>query len=116
MDRTTIPSDIAHAVEALAGPNGAQVVTEHRARHVCTQLAQRAYTEGRHAAIRELQTTDDAVAALGVTRAYVNRLASRHNIGWHIGRDRLFRPEDIETLRGVIATAVRTGRPRRAAQ
>lgn len=116
MDRTTIPGDIDRAVDALAGPNGAQVVTEHRARTIATQLAQRAFAEGQRAAIRELHTTDDAAAALGVTRQYVNRLATRHDIGWHIGRDRLFRPEDIETLRGVIATAVRTGRPRRAAQ
>lgn len=116
MERTTISGDIDRAVDALAGPNGGRTVTEHRARHVCEQLARRAFAEGQRAAIRELHTTDDAAAALGVTRQYVNRLASRHNIGWHIGRDRLFRPEDIETLRAIIATAVRTGRPRRAAQ
>lgn len=105
MDRTTIPGDIDRAVDALAGPNGARTVTENHARHVCEQLARHAYTEGRNDALRELRTTDDAVAALGVTRAYVNRLAKRHNIGWHIGRDRLFRPEDIETLRCIIEGA-----------
>lgn len=114
MDRPStdlITEHIDRAVDALSGRNGAQMVTETRARHVAEQLAQRAYETGRHAAIRELQTTDNAVATLGITRAYVNRLATRHNIGWHIGRDRLFRPEDIEQMRGII-TAATPGRPR----
>lgn len=114
MDR--FPTDlltgyIDRAVDALAGPNGAQIVTETRARTIAGQLAQRAYQTGRDAAIRDLQTTDDAVATLGVTRQHVLRLSRRHEIGWHIGRDRLYRPEDIETLRGIIANA-RPGRPR----
>ncbi len=102
---------VERAVEALAGPAGAQVVTETRARHVALQLAQRAYRAGRDAAIRELRTTDDAVAELGRSRATITALARRHNIGWRIGRDWLFRPEDIERLRAIIA-GLRPGRPR----
>lgn len=116
MDR--FPTDlltgyIDRAVESLAGRNGAQMVTDTRARTISEQLAQRSYQTGRDAAIRELSTTSDVADALSVTPAWVRRLATRHNIGWEIGRDRLFRPEDVVAMRVAAAAAVRTGRPAR---
>lgn len=58
-----------------------------------------AYQHGRHDALSELLTTDQVALTLGLTRQHVHRLARTHDVGWHIGRDYLFRPEDVETLR-----------------
>lgn len=114
MERTTIPGDIDRAIDALAGPNGARTVTEHRARHVCEQLAQRAYEAGRHAAIIELHTSDDAAAAVNRSGPWVRAAAAKHNIGWRVGRDWVFRPDDIERLHAIVAAA-KPGRPPRQA-
>lgn len=67
------------------------------------ELAHRAYQHGASVALSELLTSDEAAEALGVTRAWVTRIARRHDIGWHIGRDRLFRPDDIEMLQVEMA-------------
>lgn len=73
-------------------------------------LAQRAYQHGQHEAYRQLVTTDEATDLLGITRRSVQALARRHDIGWRIGRDWLFRPEDIAALRERVG---RVGRPPR---
>lgn len=111
MEHTTIPSDIDRAVDALVGSNGARTVTETRARHVCELLAQRAYQAGRDAAIMELRTSDEAAAAVNRSAPWVRAIAAKHGIGWRVGRDWVFRPDDIERLR-VIVAAAKPGRPR----
>lgn len=68
----------------------------------------RGYQAGRTDAIMELMTTQDMADALGVNQQRVRALAQQRGIGWLVGRDRLFRPEDIEALRPGSP-----GRPRR---
>jgi hypothetical protein len=53
-------------------------------------------------------TTKQAAAAIGIDRTRLTRLATARNVGWRVGREWLFRPEDIEALRDR-----RPGRPRR---
>lgn len=67
------------------------------------------YQAGRAEAIRELLTTEDMAALLGVSRRRVQALAKRRGIGWSVGRDILFRPEDIERMQPGLP-----GRPSRA--
>lgn len=74
------------------------------AEHVIAQAVARAYNEGRHTAISELMTTDDAALQLGKSRRMVQLRSQQHEIGWEIGRDRLYRPEDVDQLRAIFAT------------
>jgi ribosomal 50S subunit-associated protein YjgA (DUF615 family) len=112
MATSILAGHITRAIEALTGPNGAQVVTETRARTITEQLAHRAYQSGRDAAIRELRTTDDVMSATGRTRRWVIELARRHNLGWRIGREWLFRDSDIEAMREIIAASRPGPKPR----
>lgn len=57
------------------------------------------YQQGRADALAALLTTAQAAAALGVGDSRVRQLARATGIGWNVGRDWLFRPEDIERLR-----------------
>ena len=43
-------------------------------------------------------------------RPWINRLSLRHNLGTMLGRERVFSPSDMDTLRHLIATN-RPGRP-----
>lgn len=64
----------------------------------------RAYHQGRHDALSELMPVEAVAATLDVTRSYVNRVARRIGAGWHIGRDRLYTPGDVERLRDYMAS------------
>lgn len=75
----------------VAGVAGRERFTRDRLR----DLAQRSFEHGRAAAIHELLTTQQMAAILGITDSHVRRLAGQHDIGWLIGRDRLYRPEDV---------------------
>lgn len=79
------------------------------AQRIALDAAHEGYQAGRHDAIRELMTTADVAAALGVTVGRVRQLARARGAGWEIGRDWLFRPEDVDALRDR-----RPGRPRRS--
>lgn len=74
-------------------------LTRARVEHVLRAVAARAWADGRAALTLEMRTAGQVAASLGITPAYVRRLARRYDIGWNIGRDWLFRPEDVETLR-----------------
>lgn len=58
-----------------------------------------AYQAGRAAAVSELRTTQQVADDLGIDSSLVRRYASQRGIGWNIGRDWLFRPEDVEAVR-----------------
>lgn len=90
--------EIARTLDELAS-----LVPATMAREVLDALAHRAYEHGRAAAIAELLTTQQVAALLGVTDSHVRRLAGQHEVGWLIGRDRLYRPEDVERLREIRA-------------
>jgi hypothetical protein len=66
---------------------------------VALDAAWLAYQAGRAAAIAELVTTQQVADDLGITVSLVRRYARERGIGWEIGRDWLFRPEDVERLR-----------------
>lgn len=58
------------------------------------------YQAGRHEAIRELVTTEQAAAALGVTERAVRAMAARRGIGWQVSRGTwLFAPADVAAMR-----------------
>lgn len=105
--------DIDRTREALIRRHPAFMAHERFMVDRLNELAHRAYQHGRSAAVLELRTTDDAVDELGVTRAWVNRMAARHEIGWKTGRVRLFMPGDIEELRQIIKTNRRGPKPAR---
>lgn len=81
------------------------------ARTVLARVAWESYQRGRADAVAELLTTDQVAAALGVTDRRVRQLAEKRDLGWAIGRDRLFRPEDVEAMR----VKGSPGRPRKPA-
>ena len=85
---------VAQSVTDL-GSRGSPILAER----VIAKAAHHAYHLGRHEALRELLTTQMVAAMIGVTEAYVRRKARELGVGWNIGRDWLFRPEDVETLR-----------------
>jgi len=87
------------AATDLLGGREARTVSAERARHVCDRLAHQAAAHGASALLFALRTSDQAAADLGLTRRAVQALARRRNIGWRIGRDVLFRPEDIAAMR-----------------
>ena len=68
-------------------------------RDYMTWLANRSYEKGREAARLQVMTSDEAAALLGVDRSTIWRRAQRKGVGWHVGRDLLLWPEDIEKLR-----------------
>lgn len=58
-----------------------------------------AYQRGRHDALAELMPVADVAHLLGVTTSYVHKLSKRHQVGWQIGRERLFTADDVAALR-----------------
>ena len=95
--------EIARTLDELASLVPATMAREVMVRGRLDALAHRAYEHGRAAAIAELLTTQQVAALLGITDSHVRRLAGQHEIGWLIGRDRLYRPEDVERLRDIRA-------------
>lgn len=63
-----------------------------------------AYQQGRHDALSELMPVESVATTLRVTPSYVNRTARRLDIGWRIGRDRLYTPDDVDRLRAYMDT------------
>lgn len=61
--------------------------------------AMNGYQQGRADGVGELLTTQQVAEQLGIDGSQVRRLARARGVGWLIGMDRLFRPEDVERLR-----------------
>lgn len=99
---------IAAAVADLM-PDGIPVRSPSVIRRVIERTAQQSYEVGRGAAVGELLTPPQVAAMLGIDRTRVLRLAKSRHVGWQVGRDWLFRPEDVEAMR-----ARRTGRSRQS--
>lgn len=58
-----------------------------------------AYAAGRADALADLLTSEQVAAQLGLSVQRVRALARSRDVGWRIGRDVLFRPEDVEAIR-----------------
>lgn len=70
------------------------------ANRIALDAAHAAYQTGRHDAIRELVTTEQAAALLGVTTPQVRRIADKLGLGWHLARTVwLFTPDDLAAMR-----------------
>lgn len=95
-------AELRQYVDNATGPL-ARKFSPHLAEHVISGAVQRAYVAGRHDALAELVPVETAELTLGVKRSYIHRLSRTHGIGWTIGRERLFRPQDIEALRAIMA-------------
>ena len=89
-------------VDDLARIHPAAVSRPVPLRTVLSAALHRAYQSGMSEAYRQLRTSAEAAAELGVQRVTVLKHARRQHIGWRIGRDILFRPEDMERLRGIV--------------
>ncbi len=59
-----------------------------------------AFNIGVSIAVSELRTTEEVAEQLGVTARLIRKYARQKGIGKDIGRDWLFSPEDIDTLKG----------------
>lgn len=106
-------SETARHIERLL-PNGPRPITESIATTAMASLAHSAFKAGKRAALGELLTTEQVAEILGIKRVQVTRLAHSRNVGWQIGRDILFRPEDVEALR-IRKVGYPSGRPRKSA-
>ena len=102
-------------VDDLARIHPAAISRPVPLRTVLSAALHRAYQAGMHEAYRQLRTSDEAAAELGVLPRTVRKHARNYNIGWRIGRDILFRPEDMARLRGIVGRPPGP-RPRGAAQ
>ncbi|MBX6722063.1 MAG: hypothetical protein IRY92_02305 [Dactylosporangium sp.] len=102
-------------VDDLARIHPAAISRPVPLRTVLSAALHRAYQAGMHEAYRQLRTSDEAAAELGVLPRTVRKHARNYNIGWRVGRDILFRPEDMERLRGIVGRPPGP-RPRGAAQ
>lgn len=76
-----------------------RTISPLRAQHIAMDALYRGYVAGKSDAIMELMTTEQMAGQLGVSVRRVRAIASARGIGWSIGRDTLFRPEDIEAMR-----------------
>lgn len=77
----------------------ARKFSPHLAEHVICGAVHRAYGAGRHDALADLMSTQMVANILGITPHRVRALAHQMGLGWVIGRERLFRAEDVEALR-----------------
>jgi hypothetical protein len=66
------------------------------------------YQRGRVDAIGELLTSAQVAETLGISKQRLSVLARTRGVGWPVGSERLFRPEDIDAL-----TVRVNGRPRK---
>ena len=66
-----------------------------------THAALAGYQQGRADAIAELLTGPQVAAILGLNESRIRQIAIAHGLGWQVGRDRLYRPEDVERLRAL---------------
>ena len=62
-------------------------------------IARKAYDRGYIDAKLQVITSDEAALLLGVDRSTIWRRAQRKGVGWHVGRDLLLWPEDVEKLK-----------------
>ncbi|CCF83658.1 DNA-binding protein [Nitrolancea hollandica] len=108
MREQLIEGAITRAVEALVGVNGARTVTETRARTICERLAHEAATAATSSVLHSLKTSGQVAEELGVNRQRVWQLAKSRQLGWHIGRDIIFTPAEVDQMRDR-----KPGRPRR---
>jgi hypothetical protein len=94
--------DYNHLVDQLSP------VTRYRDAAIIARALHEGYRRGRVDALADLLTTEQVAAELGLTAPRIRALAQSRNVGWKIGRDYLFRPEDVAALRVRIP-----GRPRK---
>ena len=84
--------------------------TDRRSRDVLERLAHRVRTLAEDQALLSLRTTQEVADELGIDRSRVRRLADARGLGARIGRERVFRPSDVDAMRSRPP-----GRPRRPA-
>lgn len=105
---TTDTDHIARSVPSLADvaarvddalPLDGRAVSPVVARRVALDTMASAYAAGKQDALAGLMSTQEVATILGVTRVQVYRLARSRDLGWDVGRERLFRPEDVEAMR-----------------
>lgn len=91
--------EIAGAITEILSHRSAAGVAPAVVTTVIARTAHHAYMLGRDAALGELLTTEQVAGALGVTPGRVRQLARAHNVGWLVGRDRIYQPADVARLR-----------------
>jgi len=72
-----------------------------RVQQVIRDTVASAYRAGRANAWNNVYPVSTVAEMLGVTTAHVHLLSRKHGIGTIIGRERLFRDEDVQALRAI---------------
>lgn len=98
LDRYLAP-EIERTLAALLSRHPAFLAHERFIRDRLAELSQRSAQHGAHVALASLRTSEDVAEDLGLTLRAVQALGRRYDLGWWTGRDRIYRPEDIEVLR-----------------
>ncbi len=105
--------EVSKTLEQLLQRHPAFIAHERFIADRLAELAHRAYQHGASNALLSLMTSTQAAESTGVTRAWLTRVAARHDIGWNVGGDWVFTSDDIEQLKPILA-AIPRGRPRKA--
>lgn len=85
-------------IPKLVDERGTVTSSPYMVKDYMTWLARSAYEKGRTTARLEMLTAIEVAETLGVDRSTVFRRARRLGLGWQVGRDRLFWPEDVERM------------------
>lgn len=86
------------ALLQVVEPDGAVTRSPFRVRDYMVWLARRAFEKGRETALSELMSSAEVAELLGVDRTTVFRRSVARGVGWRLGRDILYRPEDVRRL------------------
>lgn len=95
-------AEVEKVVAALMSRHPAFTAHERFITDRLTKLARRACQHGANAALLSLRSPRQVATEIGVTKAWVIRLAARHGIGERMDDAWLFTPQHIEELRGWI--------------
>lgn len=104
--------EIARTVKTILYRHPAFEDDERFVRAHLAELAHRAFQHGQSAARLDLRTTTQAADQLGMSVAWVRRVAGQEQIGWKVDRDWVFTGENVEQLRARIGSRP-VGRPRK---
>ncbi len=113
MDRATLDSLVAQAIEECELNIGEGRPSPTRLRHALSVLAQRVESATRSHTLLGLRTVDDLAAEFGVSAQRIRALAKhrheRFGVGMKLGKSWLWSAEEVEAMRPDLTRRPRSG-------